>query len=55
VLALPFLALFAVLGLVLFGAGLFAFFLPALPIVLLALGVWWLVKRSRTAAATSSM
>ena len=54
-LALPFLLLAGVGGLLLFGFGLTLFFLPALPLLLVALGVWWLMRRrSRTAAPVST-
>jgi hypothetical protein len=53
-LAVPFVLVFAVLGVVIFGAGLLFFLLPALPIVLLAWGAWWLVKRNQRSAATAT-
>jgi hypothetical protein len=52
-LALPFMLLVGLLAVLLFGAGLIAFSLPALPFVLLVLGAWWLVRRARTAPASS--
>jgi hypothetical protein len=53
VLALPFLLLFAVLGLGLFGVGLLAFLLPALPLVLIAVLIWALFRRrERRSSAT---
>lgn len=51
-LAVPFVLVFVVLGLVVFSAGVLFFLLPALPIVLLAWGAWWLVKRNQRSAAT---
>jgi hypothetical protein len=48
-LALPFLLIFAILGAVLFTAGLLAFFVPFLPFALLIAGVWWLMKRRHPA------
>jgi len=45
VLMLPFFLLFAIGAALLFGFGLFMFFIPALPLVLVALGIWWLMKR----------
>jgi hypothetical protein len=42
---LPFLLLLAIGAVLAFGFGLFMFFIPALPLVLVALGVWWLMKR----------
>ena len=44
-LLLPFLLMLGFVGLLVFGVGLVAFLLPALPLVLLALGIWWLMKR----------
>lgn len=44
-LALPFLLVFGIIGAVLFAAGMFAFFVPALPFVLLGMGIWWLMRR----------
>jgi len=44
-LALPFLLIAGVLGALAFGVGFLIFLLPALPLVLLALGIWWLMKR----------
>ena len=44
-LALPFMLLFGVLALIVFGAGLLMFLFPALPVLLLAAVVWWLVRR----------
>jgi hypothetical protein len=52
VLILPFLALAGVLGAVVFGAGLIAFFIPALPLVLLVLGIWWLARRRPPSVVT---
>jgi len=49
-LALPFLLIIGLVGVALFGAGLLVFMIPAMPIVLLALGAWWLVRRSSRAA-----
>jgi hypothetical protein len=47
-LALPFLILFAVIAAVVFGFAAIAFLLPALPIVLAALAIWWIFgRRSR--------
>ena len=50
-LVLPFLAVAGVLGALFFGAGMLLFFIPALPLVLIALGVWWLLKRRAHPAA----
>jgi hypothetical protein len=57
-LALPFLLIFGLLGVVLFGgvgvvlfgAGLLALALPLLPFALLAWGIWWLVRRKPATA-----
>ena len=54
-LALPFLLLAGFIGLLVFGAGLVAFLLPALPLVLLIVGVVWLVRRGSRRAAPASM
>ncbi len=48
VLALPFLALFAVLGVVIFGVGALIFFVPVVPFALLAFLLWrWMRGRPR--------
>jgi len=52
-LALPFIALFAILGVVLFGAGLLVFLFPALPLVLIVVGIWLLMRRRSRTAATA--
>lgn len=44
-LALPFFLLFGGGAALVFGLGIFMFLIPALPLVLIALGVWWLMKR----------
>jgi hypothetical protein len=44
-LALPFLALFGVIAVVIFGFAAIAFLLPALPIVLAAALIWWIFAR----------
>jgi hypothetical protein len=55
-LALPFLLIAGLIGIAAFGAGVVLFMLPALPLVLLVLGIWWLMRRrSRAAAAARSM
>ena len=51
-LAIPFVAIFGVIAFLVFGAGMLMFLLPFLPFALLALGAWWLVRRSRRPAAT---
>ncbi len=51
VLALPFVVLFAVLGAIVFAAGFMVFFIPFFPFALLAVGIWWLLKRRGPAAA----
>ncbi|MEK7824173.1 MAG: hypothetical protein AAB290_03935 [Candidatus Eisenbacteria bacterium] len=50
--ALPFVAVFGVVALVALGAGMLMFLLPFLPLALLALGAWWLVRRTRRSAAS---
>jgi hypothetical protein len=49
-LAIPFMAFFGVVAVVALGAGALMFLLPFLPFALLALGAWWLVRRSHRAA-----
>jgi hypothetical protein len=51
-LALPFLLLFGVLGVVLFGLGMLAFVLPALPLLLVAALIWALFRRREKSSAT---
>lgn len=52
-LAIPFLIVFAIAGVLVFGAGLLFILVPALPIVALAFLAFWLVRRNqRHAAAT---
>ena len=53
VFALPFIALFGILGFVVFGAGMLVFLVPILPFVLIACAAWWLVRRAppRTGAS----
>ena len=51
-LALPFVAVFGVVAFVALGAGMLMFLVPFLPLALLALGAWWLVRRTRRSAAT---
>ena len=52
-LLLPFLLVLGFVGVLAFGVGLIAFLLPAMPLVLLALGIWWLVKRRQGPAAAA--
>ena len=52
-LAIPFIVLFAVLGVVIFGAGMLFLFVPALPIVALAFLAYWLVRRNQRHAAAA--
>jgi hypothetical protein len=49
--AVPFMLLIGFVGMLVLGAGLIAFLVPAFPLVLLALGIWWLVKRRQQPAA----
>lgn len=51
-LAIPFLALFGVIAFFVLGAGMLVFLLPFVPLVLIALGAWWLVRRSQRSAAS---
>jgi hypothetical protein len=51
-LALPLLVLAGILGAMLFGAGLIAFLVPALPLVLLVLAIVWLARRRPPSVAT---
>ena len=53
--ALPFLLVFGLLGVVVFGAGaLVLFLLPALPFIFIAWVVWALMKRRHPAGATTT-
>ncbi len=49
VLALPFMVVFAVLGVVVFGVGALLFAIPALPVIVLAAVIWWFATRNRQA------
>ncbi len=53
-LALPFVALFGVIAVLVFGAGMLMFLLPFVPIALVALGAWWLVRRTQRSAASAT-
>ena len=50
-LALPFLLVAGLMGALIFGAGVLIFFLPALPIAAIALGIWWLMRRRASPTA----
>ena len=50
-LLLPLMLVLGLVGFLLFGAGILVLLLPALPLVLLALGIWWLAKRRAQPAA----
>lgn len=52
-LALPFMLLFGVLGLVIFGFGFMVFLAPAVPLLLVVAGIWWLISRSRQERTTA--
>jgi len=52
-LAIPFVILFAVLGAVVFGAGMLFIIVPAFPIIALAFLAWWLVRRNQRHAAVN--
>ena len=51
-LAIPFVLAFGVVAVVALGAGMSMFVIPFLPIALIALGAWWLVRRNRRSAQT---
>ena len=51
-LVLPFLVIFAVLGGLLFGAGVLAFAVPALPFLLIGLVLWALLRKRDRSSAT---
>ena len=51
VFALPFVAVFGVIALLVFGGAMLMFLVPFFPIVLLVLGAVWLVRRNQRAAA----
>ena len=51
-LALPFVAIFGVIAILVFGAGMLMFLIPFFPIALIALCAWWLVRRNQRSAAT---
>jgi hypothetical protein len=51
-LLLPFMLLFGLVGFLLLGAGMLAFFVPALPFVLIAALVWTLFRRREKSTAT---
>ena len=54
-LALPFLLVFGLIGVALFGAGVVVFLVPALPVLLLiALAVWLVRRTSRGARSTAA-
>jgi hypothetical protein len=53
-LTLPFLLLAAILAAAVFGVGVFAFLLPALPFVLLVLAIVWLARRGRSSAVSAA-
>ena len=50
-LLVPFALVLGLVGFLVFGAGILVLLVPAFPLVLLALGVWWLVKRREQPAA----
>lgn len=49
-LAIPFVAVFGVIALLVFGGAMLMFLVPFFPIVLLVLGAVWLVRRNQRAA-----
>ena len=53
-LVLPFLVIAGLVGIAIFGVGVLLFLFPAVPVMLIALGIWWLMKhRDKRAPATS--
>lgn len=52
--ALPFVAVFVVIAMLVLGGAMLMFLVPLLPIVLIALGAWWLVRRNQRSAATAA-
>jgi len=52
-LAIPFLIVFAIVAVVVFGAGMLFMFVPALPIVALAFLAFWLVRRNQRHATAA--
>lgn len=50
-LMLPFLLIAGVVGALVFGVGVFAFLLPALPFILVVLAIVWLMRRGRSEAS----
>jgi hypothetical protein len=54
IIALPFVAMFGVVAAVALGAGVLMFLLPFLPIALVVLGAWWLVRRNQRSAAAAT-
>lgn len=51
--AIPFILLAAVIGVVVFGFGAIALFVPMVPFVILALGVAWLVRHNSRSVHSS--
>src|SRR5262245_7964808 len=54
-LVLPLLLVAAVFGVVIFGFGALIFLFPAVPLLLLVAGIWWLATRRRPGARTVSV
>jgi hypothetical protein len=52
-LVLPFLALAAIVGVMVFGFGMLMFLAPLAPLALMAWGIWWLVKPRRAHPVTN--
>ena len=50
---LPVLLVLGLVGALVFSAGLIALLAPCLPLVLIGLGIWWLVKRREQPAASA--
>ncbi len=52
-LLLPVLMILGLVGFLVFGAGMIALLVPCLPLLLLGLGIWWLVRRGQHKAASA--
>jgi hypothetical protein len=50
-LLVPALLVLGLVGMLVLGAGMIALLLPAVPLVLIGLGIWWLVRRRQQPAA----
>jgi hypothetical protein len=50
--AIPFVVLFAILGVLILGAGAVMLFVPFFPLVVVGLGIWWLFGKRRHPATS---